>query len=167
MTSQSSRRASVAATVVLPTLELPPTSNTWDGMLVQILAITRGGIKPHRSQQQVWAAGASAVGPFLATFGNRYSGVMNVQSRWLVGPALFILGCATGGAASRYVGTANAAPPPEGTPRWSYTCFKSDNVRRIQDEANRAGDAGWELAASALSGGSDMSSPIWCFKRPR
>ncbi len=30
--------------------------------------------------------------------------------------------------------------------------------------ANKLGNGGWEMAASALAGGADMSSPIWCFK---
>jgi hypothetical protein len=91
---------------------------------------------------------------------------MKRVSRSFVGPVLFVVGCATGGVASRYVETA-AAAPSEGTPRWSYRCFKNDTPSEIQDKANDAGDEGWELAASALSGGADMSSPIWCFKRLR
>jgi hypothetical protein len=85
--------------------------------------------------------------------------------RSLVGPAVFILGCATGGAASRYVGTA-AAAAPAGVTRWSYACFKDDDVKSIQERASQAGETGWELVASSLAGGHDMSSPIWCFKRP-
>jgi hypothetical protein len=46
-------------------------------------------------------------------------------------------------------------------------CFQDDSEDGIQARANKAGAAGWELASSALSGGADMSSPIWCFKRPR
>jgi hypothetical protein len=87
-------------------------------------------------------------------------------SRSLVGSVVFILGCATGGMASRSVETA-AAAPSEGTTRWSYRCFKSDSTPTIQEKAEELGNSGWELAASALSGGADMSSPIWCFKRPR
>jgi hypothetical protein len=91
---------------------------------------------------------------------------MSRFSRSLVGPVVFVLGCATGGTASRYVETA-AAAPSESTTRWSYRCFKNDSPPSIQEKANELGNDGWELAASALSGGADMSSPIWCFKRPR
>jgi hypothetical protein len=91
---------------------------------------------------------------------------MSRFSRSLVGFAMFILGCATGGAASRYVETASAAPPPGATP-WSYRCFQDDSPESIQERANGLGIKGWELASSALSGGANMSSPIWCFKRPR
>jgi hypothetical protein len=92
---------------------------------------------------------------------------MSASSRSVFGAAVFVVGCATGGAASHYVATANAAPPREDTPRWSYLCFKNDSVDSIQERANKAGKEGWELAASALSGGADVSSPIWCFKRQR
>ena len=91
---------------------------------------------------------------------------MQRLSRSMIVAFVFLVGCATGGAASRFVGSANAAPPPPGAPRWAYVCFKRDSPTRIQDQANELGSQGWELAASALSGGADMSSPIWCFKRP-
>jgi len=44
---------------------------------------------------------------------------------------------------------------------------KEDKVEIIQERANKAGELGWELVASAISGGYEMSSPIWCFKRPK
>jgi hypothetical protein len=91
---------------------------------------------------------------------------MKRLSRSLLWALTFVAGCATGGAASQLVTPANAAPPPPGTPRWTYACFKSDDVERIQDRASRLGAEGWELASSALAGGANTSSPIWCFKRP-
>jgi hypothetical protein len=87
-------------------------------------------------------------------------------SRSLVCLVVFLVGCAAGGAASTLVGTAAAQPGPPGAPRWSYACFKNDRPASIQEQANRFGAEGWELASSALSGGADVSSPIWCFKRP-
>ncbi len=91
---------------------------------------------------------------------------MNELTRTMFGIAIFFIGCATGGAASHYATTASAAPPPEGTTKWAYRCFKDDSPESIQERANEAGRAGWELVSAALSGGADMSSPIWCFKRP-
>ena len=87
------------------------------------------------------------------------------SSRYFLGASVFLLGCAAGGAASRYVATASAAPP--GTPGWQYMCFKDDSVYSIQHRANIVGKDGWEMAAGSLAGGADVSSPIWCFKRPR
>ena len=93
---------------------------------------------------------------------------MNTISRSAFAAAVFLFGCATGGAASQYVASANAqhAPPPDGGMKCEYHCFKDDGSRSIEKRGNDAGSKGWELAASALAGGADMSSPIWCFKRP-
>ncbi len=88
------------------------------------------------------------------------------MNRSFVVAGVFVLGCATGGAAARYVSVANAQPPA-GTPMWVYGCFKDDDPERIQQRATDLGGQGWELTSAALSGGADMSSPIWCFKRPR
>ncbi len=92
---------------------------------------------------------------------------MNKRLRSVFGAGLFLIGCAAGGTASQYVATVAAGPLPEGAPLWAYHCFKSDDTSRIQERANKLGSQGWELASSALSGGADMSSPIWCFKRRR
>ena len=93
---------------------------------------------------------------------------MQKTRRSLIAIATFLFGCATGGAASHLVPAAVAqnAGPPRGGPRWSYYCMKEDDVTSISDIANRAGANGWELVASSLAGGHDLSSPIWCFKRP-
>ncbi len=92
---------------------------------------------------------------------------MNISKRGPLSIGVFLIGCATGGAASHYVATAAADPMPEGANKWAYLCFKDDSPHRIQEQANNLGNQGWELASSALSGGADMSSPIWCFKRRR
>lgn len=85
--------------------------------------------------------------------------------RFVLSASVFLLGCAAGGVASRYVATASAAPP--GAPRWQYMCFKDDSADSLMRRANIAGKDGWEMAAGSLAGGADFSSPIWCFKRPR
>ena len=93
---------------------------------------------------------------------------MKTLRRSLLVTATFLIGCATGGAASHFVQPAAAQTPksPPGTPRWTYFCVKNDDAEEVRAIANRVGADGFELAASALSGGADMSSPIWCFKRP-
>jgi hypothetical protein len=86
--------------------------------------------------------------------------------------AVFLVGCATGGAASQFAAppaSAQMAPATEGAAaarQWTYKCFKDDNPSSIEQRANQMGHYGFELGASALAGGHDMSSPIWCFKRP-
>ena len=80
---------------------------------------------------------------------------------------LFLVGCATGGAASQYVAAANAtpAPAPAGAAKWAYYCLTDAPIEDLEVLANAAGREGWELAASALSGVTGTSSPVWCFKR--
>ena len=86
-------------------------------------------------------------------------------SRSIFGGVVFVMGCAAGGVAHNYVSPANAAAPAAPGSRFAYYCFKDDGVDSIQNTANEIGKQGWELASSSLSGGADMSSPIWCFKR--
>jgi hypothetical protein len=92
---------------------------------------------------------------------------MRTLSRAVFAGVLFLFGCATGGVASHYVATASAASKSKGDTEWSYLCFQSDDVERIEKNANKAGAVGWELVTAGLSGGSQFSSPIWCFKRSR
>jgi hypothetical protein len=89
-------------------------------------------------------------------------------TRSLLVAAVFLIGCATGGAASQYVASANAQAPTgtPGTTQWAYYCLTNAPIDDLEVLANAAGREGWELAASALSGGSGTSSPVWCFKRP-
>jgi hypothetical protein len=80
--------------------------------------------------------------------------------------ALFILGCATGGTASRMVSPARAqGPQHNGGRAWQYLCIKDANVPNLQAQSNQLGAQGWEMTASALSGTSSFADPIWCFKR--
>jgi hypothetical protein len=85
--------------------------------------------------------------------------------RSLATTAIFLVGCATGGAAAQYVASANAQPSPAPATKWAYYCLTNAPVEDLEVLANAAGREGWELAASALSGGSGTSSPVWCFKR--
>jgi hypothetical protein len=78
--------------------------------------------------------------------------------------AVFGIGTACGGVASRYVGVANAAPPPPGTPLWVYRCVTGNDALDVEAAANSFGQEGWELAAGSAS---QISPPIWCFKRRR
>lgn len=87
-----------------------------------------------------------------------------MKKQSLMAVALFVLGCATGGATSRVVTPARAQPSASHE-RYHYVCFKEANTQNVQSQANQLGKDGWELVASALSGTSSFADPIWCFKR--
>ena len=89
---------------------------------------------------------------------------MKSVSRSVFGALLFLMGCAASGVARDYVSTARAQEAAPGS-RWAYHCFKDDDVESIQETANAVGREGWEMTGRSLTGGHDMSSPIWCFKR--
>jgi hypothetical protein len=68
---------------------------------------------------------------------------------------VFVVGCAVGGAASRFV-----VPPANAqvvSPRWQHFCFEENDVDRTQQKASRAGMEGWEMVAGQYF--------TWCFKR--
>ena len=72
---------------------------------------------------------------------------------------VFLVGCAVGGAASRFaVPPASAQQAASGT-RLEYFCFDETLAPSVMHKANPAGAQGWELVAAA--------GTTWCFKRPR
>jgi hypothetical protein len=81
---------------------------------------------------------------------------------------LFLVGCATGGAASQLaVADATAQQPapaasPQQTPsfpRWEYHCYEY-GPREIGAVANKLGGEGWEAVAVD-------KAYTWCFKRQK
>ena len=84
-------------------------------------------------------------------------------SAFLLGLSLagaYILGCTT----ARIVEpTARAQVAPPGVQRWEYLCLDGYNAETINQRANEAGPAGWELVAAV---GSQRAPGLWCFKRP-
>ena len=82
--------------------------------------------------------------------------------------AVFLIGCAVGGAASsRFV----APPARAGTnpTRWEHYCLYGD--KGVTAKANELGAEGWEMVAGAGAGtGSTITAEmefIWCFKREK
>jgi hypothetical protein len=75
---------------------------------------------------------------------------------------VFLVGCAVGGAASRFaVPPASAQQAATGT-RWEYFCFDpvgNPRADQVAPKANQAGAEGWELVAVG-------PNDNWCFKRP-
>jgi hypothetical protein len=82
-----------------------------------------------------------------------------VRSRSIFIAAVFILGCAVGGGASRFVvPPANAA----NVQRWDYFCFMTPFDEGILAKAKQAGAGGWEMVLVAVT----PSGNNVCFKRP-
>jgi hypothetical protein len=78
---------------------------------------------------------------------------------------VFLVGCAVGGAAGRFVVPPASAQQAAMLTKWEYTCISDVGP------ANELGVQGWELAAGVGDvrgyGGSVRSNAIWCFKRPK
>jgi hypothetical protein len=72
---------------------------------------------------------------------------------------VFLVGCAVGGGASRFV-----VPPAhaQNVQRWDYLCFEEWGAEDIMVKAKQAGAEGWEMViADSLQGRQSI-----CFKRP-
>jgi hypothetical protein len=83
--------------------------------------------------------------------------------------AVFLVGCAVGGASARFVvPSAGAQQPPSGATRWEYFCedVPSDAVAQM-NSANRWGAEYWELAQWLESSTIVHATRTWCFKRPK
>lgn len=89
------------------------------------------------------------------------------QHAWL--SVIFVLGCATGGAASQLM-----IPPvhaQSSAPRWEYLCLEGSQVTSAA--MTKAGAAGWDLV-SMVSTHQDLESGVTyesnnlvaCYKRP-
>lgn len=75
---------------------------------------------------------------------------------------VFLVGCAVGGAAGRFVVPPANAQQTSVT-RWEYFCFEEYRTDNILPKANAAGAKGWEMVGA--DGGGNSGS--WCFKRPK
>src|SRR5262245_27029376 len=73
---------------------------------------------------------------------------------------VFLVGCAVGGASSRFVVPPANAQQAANTTRWEYFCIDGFNPT---EKANQAGAQGWEMVA--VGGG--QPNATWCFKRQR
>ena len=77
---------------------------------------------------------------------------------------VFLVGCAVGGAAGRFVvPPASAQQAATGT-RWEYFCFDETAASDVMAKANPAGLQGWDMVAAGTRYGSALT---WCFKRPK
>ena len=83
--------------------------------------------------------------------------------------AVFLVGCAVGGASSQFVVPQASAQQQATMTKWEYNCFAEWSG--ITERSNQLGAEGWEMVAAAGAGagsGVTMSRKmVWCFKRPR
>lgn len=84
-----------------------------------------------------------------------------MAKRILVG-AVFLVGCAVGGASSQLVLPKASAQQAATLHQWEYYCIQA-NDDEVHAVANKLGTQAWELAAS----GTHPHQPMWCFKRPK
>jgi hypothetical protein len=77
--------------------------------------------------------------------------------------AVFLAGCAVGGASARFVVPSASAQQAAALTKWEYTCVEAPGIGASEMRANAAGAQGWEMVGS-LSLGSNSG---WCFKRPK
>jgi hypothetical protein len=73
---------------------------------------------------------------------------------------VFLVGCAVGGAASRFAVPSASAQQAATMTRWEYFCVEGFDPT---EKANQAGSQGWEMVA--VGGGAHNGT--WCFKRPK
>jgi hypothetical protein len=83
--------------------------------------------------------------------------------RGVVVGLVFLVGCAVGGAASRFAVPPASAQQAATLTRWEYFCIEEYAARDVTTRANTAGAQGWELVAV----GGDNIYVNWCFKRPK
>ena len=79
--------------------------------------------------------------------------------------AVFLAGCAVGGASSRFVVPLASAQQAATLTKWEYMCFTVFEPADGDPKAKAAGAAGWELT-TAYSHGFNGRDETWCFKRP-
>jgi hypothetical protein len=77
--------------------------------------------------------------------------------------AVFLAGCAVGGASARFVVPPASAQQAASLTKWDYMCFETYNVDKIVAQSKEAGAQGWEMVTTQGIPG----APVWCFKRPK
>ncbi len=76
--------------------------------------------------------------------------------------AVFLVGCAVGGASARFVVPPANAQQHATLTKWEYFCINEVHAENITPKANQLGAQYWELVAAA----GPPRSELWCFKRP-
>lgn len=74
--------------------------------------------------------------------------------------AIFLIGCAVGGASSQFAVSKASAQQAAKLARWEYHCEQENGANQSTQLANKLGAQAWELVGS-------NGSNVWCFKRPK
>ncbi len=75
--------------------------------------------------------------------------------------AVFLLGCAVGGASSQLVVPKASAQQASTLTKWEHLCIHSDSWDQFKGALKDAGENRFELATS------DLPNYMACFKRPK
>jgi hypothetical protein len=78
--------------------------------------------------------------------------------------AVFLAGCAVGGASARFVVPPASAQQAATLTKWEYMCMHAEDAEEIQSKLNPAGAQSWEVAGVTMIGN---HASIWCLKRPK
>jgi hypothetical protein len=89
--------------------------------------------------------------------------IVMTKLRGLVIGVVFLVGCAVGGAAGRFVVPSASAQQAATLTKWEYLCFDEGEGQQVAVKATQAGGQGWEM----VTVGGRPQNWTWCFKRPR
>jgi hypothetical protein len=76
--------------------------------------------------------------------------------------AVFLAGCAVGGASARFVVPPASAQQAATLTKWDYMCFETYNMDEIVTQSKAAGAQGWEMVTTQGL----VAKPVWCVRRP-
>ena len=78
--------------------------------------------------------------------------------------AVFLVGCAVGGASARFVVPPANAQQQATLTKWEYHCFDDEETHAadLVPKMNQLGAQGWDFAGVKKGG----MYEVWCFKRP-
>ena len=87
-----------------------------------------------------------------------------MNKRTLGVAAVFLVGCAVGGASSQLMVPKASAQQAATLTKWEYHCL-TDEFDALPESSRQLGAEGWEMVAFDIAGGSRTSRT--CYKRPK
>jgi hypothetical protein len=91
------------------------------------------------------------------------TGETKVMSKRIGIVAVFLVGCAIGGASSQMVVPKASAQQAATLTKWEHVCVHPSGADGLTKAARKHGVEGWELVTVTVSG----SGFVQCFKRPK
>jgi hypothetical protein len=83
-----------------------------------------------------------------------------MNKRTLGVAAVFLVGCAVGGASSQLVVLKASAQQAATLTKWQVFCEPEIDPEELTARGNQLGAQGWEIVAAS-------GHEVWCFKRPK